>query len=175
MRPSQLAGSFFAHGWHASFIVCVSDTRLELAGRPEDSGIALQTVRELGAEFPIFGVCMGHQCIGQVFGGDVVRAPSGVMHGKTSPVHHKDSGLLKVSYMFACHVCKMLSAYKVLIRLMAYDLQAPPCHTLLALKMQALRHEAVAVACCSMSYHCLHHCFRLIIINNYYAFQLMMS
>ncbi|DBB12625.1 TPA: Ankyrin repeat and SOCS box protein 2 [Trebouxia sp. C0006] len=64
-------------------------------GRPEDSGIALQTVRELGTEFPIFGVCMGHQCIGQVFGGDVVRAPSGVMHGKTSPVHHKDSGLLK--------------------------------------------------------------------------------
>ncbi|DBA91704.1 TPA: Ankyrin repeat and SOCS box protein 2 [Trebouxia sp. C0004] len=64
-------------------------------GRPEDSGIALQTVRELGTEFPIFGVCMGHQCIGQVFGGDVVRAPSGVMHGKTSPVHHKNSGLLK--------------------------------------------------------------------------------
>ena len=65
-------------------------------GRPEDSGIALQTVRELGPDFPIFGVCMGHQCIGQVFGGDVVRAPSGVMHGKTSPVHHNGTGLLKV-------------------------------------------------------------------------------
>ncbi|KAL3137703.1 Ankyrin repeat and SOCS box protein 2, variant 3 [Trebouxia sp. C0009 RCD-2024] len=64
-------------------------------GRPEDSGIALQTVRELGPDFPIFGVCMGHQCIGQVFGGDVVQAPSGVMHGKTSPVHHNGTGLLK--------------------------------------------------------------------------------
>ena len=67
------------------------------AGRPEDSGIALQTVKELGAEFPIFGVCMGHQCIGQVFGGAIVRAPSGVMLGKTSPVHHCDTGLLKAS------------------------------------------------------------------------------
>ena len=71
------------------------------AGRPEDSGIALQTVMELGPDFPIFGVCMGHQCIGQVFGGDVVRAPSGVMHGKTSRVHHYDTGLLKVNSLFA--------------------------------------------------------------------------
>lgn len=39
------------------------------AGTPEDSGIALQAVRELGPDFPLFGVCMGHQCIGQVFGG----------------------------------------------------------------------------------------------------------
>ena len=66
------------------------------AGRPEDSGIALQTVQELGSEFPIFGVCMGHQCIGQVFGGNIIKAPSGVMHGKTSPVHHTNQGLMKV-------------------------------------------------------------------------------
>jgi anthranilate/para-aminobenzoate synthase component II len=39
------------------------------AGRPEDSGISLQTVRELGPDFPVFGVCMGHQCIGEAFGG----------------------------------------------------------------------------------------------------------
>jgi len=110
MGPSQSAGSLFALGWHASFTVCDTNARTQLAGRPEDSGIALQTVRELGTEFPIFGVCMGHQCIGQVFGGDVVRAPSGVMHGKTSPVHHKNSGLLKVSYIFTCHVSRMLSA-----------------------------------------------------------------
>lgn len=66
-------------------------------GRPEDSGISLEIIEKLGPEgFPIFGVCMGHQCIGQVFGGDVVRAPAGVMHGKTSPVIHKQSmdGLL---------------------------------------------------------------------------------
>lgn len=64
-------------------------------GRPEDSGISLEAVRRLGPKFPLFGVCMGHQCIGQVFGGNVVRAPCGVMHGKTSPVFHTDTGLLQ--------------------------------------------------------------------------------
>lgn len=65
-------------------------------GTPDDSGIALQAVRELGPEMPLFGVCMGHQCIGQVFGGNIVRAPCGLMHGKTSPVYHNDSwGILK--------------------------------------------------------------------------------
>jgi anthranilate synthase component 2 len=57
-------------------------------GAPEDSGIALQACAELGPRFPLFGVCMGHQCIGQVFGGAVVRAPTGLMHGKQSPVFH---------------------------------------------------------------------------------------
>ncbi|KAG2493771.1 hypothetical protein HYH03_007992 [Edaphochlamys debaryana] len=64
-------------------------------GRPVDSGISLQAVKELGPLFPLFGVCMGHQCIGEAFGGDVVRAPSGVMHGKTSPVFHTNEGLLE--------------------------------------------------------------------------------
>ncbi|KXZ41937.1 hypothetical protein GPECTOR_239g567 [Gonium pectorale] len=64
-------------------------------GRPIDSGISLQSVRELGPHFPLFGVCMGHQCIGEAFGGDVVRAPSGVMHGKTSPVYHTNVGILE--------------------------------------------------------------------------------
>lgn len=64
-------------------------------GTPEDSGIALQAVTELGPDFPLFGVCMGHQCIGQVFGGNIVRAQSGVMHGKTSPCEHTDVGVLK--------------------------------------------------------------------------------
>lgn len=104
-------------------------------GRPEDSGISLEIIQKLGpAGFPVFGVCMGHQCIGQVragrvqrqparngppalrapwnhsaelppaprpprllqvFGGDVVRAPSGVMHGKTSPVWHSNVGLME--------------------------------------------------------------------------------
>jgi anthranilate synthase component II len=66
-------------------------------GRPEDSGISLEVIEKLGPEgVPIFGVCMGHQCIGQVFGGDIVRAPEGVMHGKTSPVFHNGdkTGLL---------------------------------------------------------------------------------
>ena len=59
-------------------------------GRPEDSGISLDVVRELGPEFGVFGVCMGHQCIGQVFGGNIVRAPTGLMHGKSSPVTRVD-------------------------------------------------------------------------------------
>lgn len=64
-------------------------------GRPEDSGISLEIIEKLGPEgFPIFGVCMGHQCIGQVFGGNVIRAPSGVMHGKASPVWHTNVGLV---------------------------------------------------------------------------------
>ncbi|GIL76405.1 hypothetical protein Vretimale_5962 [Volvox reticuliferus] len=64
-------------------------------GRPVDSGISLEAVRELGPLFPLFGVCMGHQCIGEAFGGDVVRAPCGVMHGKTSPVFHTNVGVLE--------------------------------------------------------------------------------
>jgi len=65
-------------------------------GRPEDSGISLEIIQKLGPEgFPVFGVCMGHQCIGQVFGGQVIRSPTGVMHGKISLAFHKDEGLLE--------------------------------------------------------------------------------
>jgi hypothetical protein len=67
------------------------------AGRPEDSGISLEIIEKLGPSIPTFGVCMGHQCIGQVFGGKVVRAPCGVMHGKTSLVWHTNVGLMEVS------------------------------------------------------------------------------
>eukprot|EP00210_Caulerpa_lentillifera_P002761 g2640.t1 len=64
-------------------------------GRPEDSGISMQVIEELGQDLPIMGVCMGLQCMTQVFGGTIIRSPSGVMHGKTSPVHHTNQGLLK--------------------------------------------------------------------------------
>lgn len=60
-------------------------------GAPQDSGISLQTVLELGPSIPIFGVCMGLQCIGEAFGGKIVRAPSGVMHGKRSIVYYDES------------------------------------------------------------------------------------
>lgn len=63
-------------------------------GRPEDAGITLALIRELGQEIPIFGVCLGHQAIGQVFGGEVVRAKE-IMHGKTSPVVHQGKGVFK--------------------------------------------------------------------------------
>lgn len=59
---------------------------------PDDAGISLKVVSELGGEFPILGVCLGHQCIGQVFGGHVVRADK-VMHGKTSMMHHTNKGV----------------------------------------------------------------------------------
>jgi anthranilate synthase component 2 len=63
-------------------------------GRPEDAGISLDLIRELGPTVPILGVCLGHQSIGQVFGGQVVSAPT-LMHGKTSLVHHNHEGVFK--------------------------------------------------------------------------------
>jgi anthranilate synthase component 2 len=59
---------------------------------PDDAGISLDIVAELGEFYPILGVCLGHQCIGQVFGGKVVRADK-VMHGKTSMVYHRGEGV----------------------------------------------------------------------------------
>src|SRR5205085_10236487 len=61
-------------------------------GRPEDAGISNEVIRELGRRMPILGVCLGHQCIGAVFGGEVVSARR-LMHGKTSPVRHNGAGV----------------------------------------------------------------------------------
>ena len=63
-------------------------------GRPENAGISSKLIRELGPRLPILGVCLGHQCIAQAFGGEVVRADK-LMHGKTSQIHHKDRGVFK--------------------------------------------------------------------------------
>ena len=63
-------------------------------GRPEDAGISCEVIREIGGQIPLLGVCLGHQAIGQVFGGVVVRAPS-LMHGKTSSVDHLGVGVLR--------------------------------------------------------------------------------
>ncbi len=59
---------------------------------PDDAGISLDVVAELGEVFPILGVCLGYQCIGQVFGGQIVRADK-VMHGKTSMMFHTSKGV----------------------------------------------------------------------------------
>ena len=59
---------------------------------PNEAGISMQVIQQFAGKLPILGVCLGHQCIGQVFGGKVVRADS-VMHGKTSPIYHKDEGV----------------------------------------------------------------------------------
>jgi anthranilate synthase/aminodeoxychorismate synthase-like glutamine amidotransferase len=61
-------------------------------GDPDDGGVSLDVIRELGATVPILGVCLGHQCIGQAYGGIVARAGR-LMHGKTSMVYHKGDAL----------------------------------------------------------------------------------
>lgn len=63
-------------------------------GTPEDSGISNAVIREFGRDIPILGVCLGHQCIGYVFGGVVARARR-LMHGKTSLVYHDARGLFE--------------------------------------------------------------------------------
>jgi len=61
-------------------------------GTPDDSGVSMDVLAEFAGKVPIFGVCLGMQCIGAHFGGDVVRAGQ-VMHGKTSLVRHKNTGV----------------------------------------------------------------------------------
>jgi len=61
-------------------------------GRPVEAGITEPVIRELGDRIPILGVCLGHQAIGEVFGGEIVQADK-LMHGKTSPVQHNGEGL----------------------------------------------------------------------------------
>ncbi|MBE9003989.1 aminodeoxychorismate/anthranilate synthase component II [Fortiea sp. LEGE XX443] len=63
-------------------------------GRPEDAGISLDLIQQLGPNLPILGVCLGHQSIGQVFGGKIVSAPE-LMHGKTSHVSHTNVGVFQ--------------------------------------------------------------------------------
>ncbi len=63
-------------------------------GRPEDAGVSLEIIKQLGATVPILGVCLGHQSIGEVFGGKVVSAPI-LMHGKTSEIHHTNVGVFR--------------------------------------------------------------------------------
>ena len=62
-------------------------------GQPKDAGISNAVIERLGPTTPVFGVCLGHQCIGEVFGGRIVRAEQ-VMHGKTSSVSHDGRGVM---------------------------------------------------------------------------------
>ena len=61
-------------------------------GRPEDAGIICEAITHFAGKVPVFGVCLGHQAIGHVYGGSVVRAPE-LMHGKTSFITHRDTGV----------------------------------------------------------------------------------
>jgi anthranilate synthase component 2 len=59
---------------------------------PSEAGVSVEVIRELGARTPILGVCLGHQSLGQAYGGDVVRAKT-IMHGKTSRIRHRGQGV----------------------------------------------------------------------------------
>jgi anthranilate synthase component II len=59
---------------------------------PNEAGVSVDVIRELGARVPVLGVCLGHQSIGQAYGGDVVRAKT-IMHGKTSRIRHEGRGV----------------------------------------------------------------------------------
>lgn len=61
-------------------------------GTPHDAGLSNEVITTFGRSIPLLGVCLGHQCIAQVFGGRVVRAPT-LLHGKTSPIHHDGTGV----------------------------------------------------------------------------------
>jgi hypothetical protein len=63
-------------------------------GLPKDAGITEDVIRELGTETPILGICLGHQAIGEVFGGRVVRAKE-IVHGKASPIRHHGTGIYR--------------------------------------------------------------------------------
>ena len=63
-------------------------------GRPEDAGVSGALIRRFAATVPIFGVCLGHQSIGQIFGGKIIRSPV-LMHGKTSEIHHTGVGVFR--------------------------------------------------------------------------------
>jgi anthranilate synthase/aminodeoxychorismate synthase-like glutamine amidotransferase len=61
-------------------------------GDPNDGGVSNEAILHFTGKIPVFGVCLGHQCLGAVYGGNVTRAPR-LMHGKTSPIHHYGTGL----------------------------------------------------------------------------------
>ena len=63
-------------------------------GMPKDAGISNELIKNFSGQTPIFGVCLGHQCIGEVFGSKIVRAGR-IMHGKTSLIYHNKSGIFK--------------------------------------------------------------------------------
>ena len=76
-------------------LVTLSPTHLVISpgpGNPNDGGISNEAIRYFTGKIPVLGVCLGHQCLGAVYGGVVKRAPR-LMHGKTSPIYHRGQGI----------------------------------------------------------------------------------
>lgn len=83
--------------WSLAQVRALAPARIVLSPgpcTPAEAGISVPLLQKFAGQVPILGVCLGHQCIGQAFGGRVVRATE-VMHGKTSPVHHASVGVFK--------------------------------------------------------------------------------
>jgi anthranilate synthase component II len=64
-------------------------------GAPTDAGVSMEAIRHFAGRTPVLGVCLGHQCIGEVYGGRVIRSEVGPVHGKTSRVSHSEAGVFK--------------------------------------------------------------------------------
>jgi len=103
---------------------------------PNEAGICLELVRSLGPTYPILGVCLGHQCIGQAFGAKVVRAER-IMHGKTSMIFHRSQGVfagLPQPFEATRYHSLVLEAESI-----------PECLTVMAWTEFADRHEIMGV------------------------------
>lgn len=100
---AQCVGSL---GWHADVFLndCTSPEHIKSIspdaviispgpGKPSDSGCSVDVAAQLAGSYPLLGVCMGHQCIASAFGGAVIKAPMGLVHGKGSSVEHVGSGV----------------------------------------------------------------------------------
>lgn len=108
-------------------------------GHPHDAGISNEVIRRLGPHTPLLGVCLGHQCIGAVYGGQVVRAPH-LMHGKTSPiVHHGDDLFAGLPSPFAA------TRYHSLVVAEPLPAALIPCAATPEGELMALRHRQYAV------------------------------
>ena len=81
----------------ASEVAAIAPQRIVISPgpcTPDQAGISLEVIRRYAGSIPILGICLGHQCIGQAFGGRIVRARD-VMHGKTSPIRHRGAGVFR--------------------------------------------------------------------------------
>ncbi len=108
-------------------------------GRPEDGGISCDVIRHFASRMPILGVCLGHQCIGAVFGGHVGPAPR-LMHGKTSAIHHTNRGI------FAGLPNPMIATryHSLIVEEPLPDALEPTAHTAEG-ELMALRHKSYPI------------------------------
>ena len=115
-------------------------------GTPADAGISNALLRDLGGRVPILGVCLGHQCIGAVFGADVVRAPE-LVHGKASLIHHDDRGVFAGlgSPFPATRYHSLVVAEDSVPRELVVTARTPPGHSAPRGLVMGLRHRDLPI------------------------------